>query len=369
MEEKVVRNLDFTGLKGKVDVPDLITDLKDGNRVATNEQNIATLQGDVSSQGSAIANLEDEVSTKASVQYVDNKFNGAAKAIAYDSYSTMITAFNALDADVYAIGQDVLIQTLQVPDLWVSGIESSSVPYTYVDDATFTNELNTNGYVQVGYYKLSALETEKANITNMMTTDTDQDISAGKTYVGNKCTNLRQTSNSPSTRDLLRLRKSNESPIVTMKYDTANHILYIGKNTSNNYVKLTVKQNETNEIALKADIKKLYRHQIKIYGDATAIITTDDATPFTAATLAQWLYDNGFRRSSTYQTYPLKLAITASNNSLSIPLSIYNNTNNSNSFVAEVKNITFTTDGTNVSVSATSQGYSQSSITDNVTEI
>ena len=59
-----------------------------------------------------------------------------------------------------------MIITLQVPDLWISGIESTSQTYTYTTDEAFTTELNTNGYVQVGYYKLSALETQKVDLTD-----------------------------------------------------------------------------------------------------------------------------------------------------------------------------------------------------------
>ena len=68
-----------------------------------------------------------------------------------------------------------MIITLQVPDLWISGIESTSQTYTYTTDEAFTTELNTNGYVQVGYYKLSALETQKVDLTDYAT----------KTYVNN----------------------------------------------------------------------------------------------------------------------------------------------------------------------------------------
>lgn len=113
--------------------------------------------------------------------YVDNKFDGASKAISYASYSAMITAFNALADDVYGVGQDIYIVTTDVPDLWISSIESTSSTYTYVDDATFISDLNTNGYVQVGYYRLSALETQKVDLTDYVTTNTAQTITAKKT--------------------------------------------------------------------------------------------------------------------------------------------------------------------------------------------
>ena len=103
------------------------------------------------------------------INEVDRIAKGANQALSYGNYSTMITAFNALADDVYNVGQNVMIITLNVPDLWISGIESSSSTYTYTTDEAFVNALNTNGYVQVGYYKLSALETQKVDLTNYYT--------------------------------------------------------------------------------------------------------------------------------------------------------------------------------------------------------
>lgn len=94
---------------------------------------------------------------------------GANQALSYNNYSTMITAFNLLDDDTYKVGQNVLIVTLNVPDLWVSNISSTSSTYTYTTDEAFINDLATNGYVQVGYYRLSALETQKVDLTNYYT--------------------------------------------------------------------------------------------------------------------------------------------------------------------------------------------------------
>ena len=105
------------------------------------------------------------------INEVDSIAKGANQALSYGNYSTMITAFNSLANNVYNVGQNVMIITLQVPDLWISGIESTSQTYTYTTDEAFTTELNINGYVQVGYYKLSALETQKVDLTNYVTFD------------------------------------------------------------------------------------------------------------------------------------------------------------------------------------------------------
>ena len=41
-----------------------------------------------------------------------------------------------------------------------------NINYTYSTDEDFTNSLKEQGYVQVGYYNLSALETQKVDLTD-----------------------------------------------------------------------------------------------------------------------------------------------------------------------------------------------------------
>ena len=94
---------------------------------------------------------------------------GANQSLSFSNYQAMITAFNSLANNAYNVGQNVMIITLNVPDLWISSIESTSQTYTYTTDEAFTTALATNGYVQVGYYRLSALETQKVDLTNYYT--------------------------------------------------------------------------------------------------------------------------------------------------------------------------------------------------------
>ena len=103
--------------------------------------------------------------TATNKKYVHNLFNGANKAVSFVNYSAMITSLNTLDNTAYSVGQNVMIVTLNVPDLWVSEIAEESVSYEYVSDTDFTTLLETQGYVQVGYYKLSALETQKVDLS------------------------------------------------------------------------------------------------------------------------------------------------------------------------------------------------------------
>lgn len=99
-----------------------------------------------------------------------NEVNAVAKAAnqakGFASYSALITALNSASATEYNVGQSFYVQTREVPDLWVISIESSSVAYTYVDDATFVAATGAVGGQQVGYYKLAQLETQKVDLTN-----------------------------------------------------------------------------------------------------------------------------------------------------------------------------------------------------------
>ena len=148
---------------------DYVITQQDYNAIATVvETDIApTLNAKQNATDNTLQTINKTVS--GAINEVNSVAKGANQAIGYSNYQTMITAFNSLDDDVYNLGQSVYIVTLNVPDLWISSIESTSSTYTYTTDEAFTNELATNGYVQVGYYKLSALETQKVDLTNYVT--------------------------------------------------------------------------------------------------------------------------------------------------------------------------------------------------------
>ena len=114
------------------------------------------------------------------INEVNSIAKGANQAIAFPDYYNIVTAFNLIDEDYFRVGQNVYVIALNVPDLWISKIETTSVPYTYTTDEAFINDLTTNGYVQVGYYKLSVLETQKVDLTNYVQfTDYASDSNGG----------------------------------------------------------------------------------------------------------------------------------------------------------------------------------------------
>lgn len=104
--------------------------------------------------------------------YTDQKFNGANKAVAFTNYSALCTALNNdSQAPQYSVGQNIYIQTLNVPDLWVRNVSEMYNYYIYNTDEDFINKLNEKGYVQVGFYLLSALETQKVDLIDYAKTE------------------------------------------------------------------------------------------------------------------------------------------------------------------------------------------------------
>ena len=102
------------------------------------------------------------------VDTVETLAKGANQCKTYDTYAEFIAEFNYLDSLIFKPGQDIRIVTVDVPDLWVAYIENQPVEYIYVSDEKVIEDLTANGFIQVGYYKLGILETQKANLTNLV---------------------------------------------------------------------------------------------------------------------------------------------------------------------------------------------------------
>lgn len=144
--------------------------------------NNITLQGNLSASDLGIEEYDDteikqDINAATTIANTAKSIaEGANQALSYANYESMTSAFNILADNVYKVGQNVMIITLNVPDLWISSIEETSVTYTYTTDEAITTALQTDGYVQVGYYRLSALETQKVDLTNYYTKTEDNTL-------------------------------------------------------------------------------------------------------------------------------------------------------------------------------------------------
>ena len=135
------------------------------SQIGTNENDIGNLQ---TNKQNIIDNSLDTTSKTipGAINEVNSIALGANQALSFTNYSSLVTDLNSASKTEYNVGQNIYVLTLNVPDLWVSSVEATSVPYSYVDDEVFVNALEQDGYIRIGYYKVSALETQEVDLTN-----------------------------------------------------------------------------------------------------------------------------------------------------------------------------------------------------------
>ena len=122
-----------------------------------------------------VVRLQEFNPVKGLLDYTHSLAKGANQACSYKNYETLVNMFNTISPSYFNVGQTLYVVTLDVPDLWVSGVLENSIPYTYSTDEEIVENLNTNGSIQVGYYVLSMLEGQKVNLTDYVkNTDIDQ---------------------------------------------------------------------------------------------------------------------------------------------------------------------------------------------------
>ena len=97
--------------------------------------------------------------------YVDKIAAGHLKGVVFSSVSNVVSFINSYDNKKFIVGQPIYIIPLDFPDLWVSAVEDTSQPYTWVSNDELYANLKTNGSVRIGYYELSMLETQKVDLT------------------------------------------------------------------------------------------------------------------------------------------------------------------------------------------------------------
>lgn len=169
------------------DVIDGIIDKVGGTKIKDQTEVTGTLVNDLANK----QYIEDNTLTTTTKRIPDaiNEVNsiakGANQSLSYQDYLTFITFFNSLnqesDYNRYNIGQNIFILTKEVPDLWIYDKNATYSAYTYTTDSAIVNALLTNGYIQVGYYLIGMLETNKVDLTNYYTKSEADNSFATKT--------------------------------------------------------------------------------------------------------------------------------------------------------------------------------------------
>lgn len=129
----------------------------------TATQALNTANGIAGTANSALANaaeaLEMANAADGAAAVAKAIAEGREYAVGRENYPAMITELNAADKAMFKVGDNIFIRQIGVPDLWVSSVEEESAAYNYTTDDAFVDELKEIGYVQVGFWKLAALET------------------------------------------------------------------------------------------------------------------------------------------------------------------------------------------------------------------
>lgn len=141
-----------------------------------------TYQGLTVDTKGRVTNAQDmKYATK---QEVQEAMAGKAKTYTYDDYKSFVTAVDALGNTAMGVGDNVLIKTLDVPDMWVTRVNAVSTQYVYTTDQDIVNRLNTTNGLTVGYYTFSKLETTKVDLDPYQTKTDNTLTTNAKTVVG-----------------------------------------------------------------------------------------------------------------------------------------------------------------------------------------
>ena len=106
------------------------------------------------------AYVDDTVAT------VESIAKGANQAVSFSNYQAMVSALASAPVGKYNVGQNIYINTLNVPDVWIAYVFETSGSYTYTDDTDVVERLKTSGFIMIGHYAISALETHKVDLTD-----------------------------------------------------------------------------------------------------------------------------------------------------------------------------------------------------------
>lgn len=129
----------------------------------TTRASVNSVLNEVSTHNS---NAQSHIDIREKLDTVEAIAEGASVSETFESYSEMISVTNVADKDKYKKGRNINIITVGVPDLWVAYVSDNAIEYTYTSDKDFLEELKANGTVQVGYYKLATLETQKVDLAD-----------------------------------------------------------------------------------------------------------------------------------------------------------------------------------------------------------
>lgn len=119
---------------------------------------------------------------------LENLIKGASSAKVCEDLEDMVTQLNNASLADFTVGTNILIKAVGVPDFWISEVYTENIPYAWTNDEDFINNLHpasspTENSLQVGYYGISFLETDKVDLTGIAKESyVDQKFTEAQTY-------------------------------------------------------------------------------------------------------------------------------------------------------------------------------------------
>ena len=196
--ETIKRNGVVQEVNGKTvdfDVPEKTSELQNDSNFANQEYVNSQVSSGISTHNQANTAHNDIrilVSTaQATADEAKSIAEGRQKAISSINIQSMVQDLLQLEKTALNEGDNIYLLETGVPDLWVYKVTDNFVQFQYTTDEAFINYLHTIGYVQVGYFQLAELETEKVDLSDYVQKTRkinnkalDQDINLTSSDVG-----------------------------------------------------------------------------------------------------------------------------------------------------------------------------------------
>lgn len=155
----------------------IVTGVKGDKETAYRKGNVNLTPANIGAEPSGTVSTHNSSGTahtdiRTAVTNAQNKANsayalaeGRAKAVSFDTAAAMTTALKAATKSDYKVGDNIFIKALDTPDYWVSKVLDN----------------NTGTY---GYFEISALESQKVDLTSYQQKTDSSLATTSKTIVG-----------------------------------------------------------------------------------------------------------------------------------------------------------------------------------------
>ena len=132
------------------------------NAVATANEAKTTAQTAENNANSAVDKADSAIdrANKAYEKAANNVY-----AVGFMTLEEAITAVNGYDNTVLKTNDNILVVAQGSPDLYVTSVEATSVPYNFTSVDNFNDDLVKNTVLQIGYYKVAFYETDGQPVT------------------------------------------------------------------------------------------------------------------------------------------------------------------------------------------------------------